>query len=608
MIFNHKLDRVVGKVIYYDDNQHGEILVKGIYINNSEFRSERIININEEFPPNGKVFIPDITDFPDKDIQNGDYIEFSTQSIQKRFSLLLHDYTIDLYKDFAKILPNIVLSDYLTKVGYDYKYEIINTNISDKTEGYLYDNKKHILYEKITNLTEKRVKPSTGITVKGIKYNIERDDNLLDFDGQIGYMTKSFCPNFSRDEIVDELDLSNEDQKIRWFKEEIKNLNKFDSENLPKINKILNIIKDKDILLNSSIIKSRIQYIEENINETIFSDAEIKNILRKNSNIGNHLLDQIVKNKDTYCKNIFADIEKEKNEIDAKLNNLNKGKTKLDLEIKSLKKSSASLSRQKDSLERDVRGLKDNKDLIYLSLKAQLETEVERNTFDSKDTKQNNNSHSDYIEYDIYKVESDSKVIEKDDIEDCLDHHSKIQKTLAIIKNKYSFIPSISWTYSLAHFLGNSEVLNLSVEYDWLHYKDFVKNGLIEFIRKATESPDKFFFLHFDNLNIIPLDCGFSPIFKVFSQEKPFFNGTTLSVPNNVFVTATLLPSKTEKSVGNSIPENFKLIFKGIGDPNKLTPIKIDAYKSQYKYCFNNDFEEVINDLSYTSSEGYYDF
>lgn len=608
MIFNNKTDRVVGKLNYFGNNQNGEIIVKGIYLNNSEYKSARILNINEEFPPNGKVFVSDITGLIEKEINNGDYIEFSTLSKLERQSPLLDDYAMDLYKEQIKILPNIVLAGYLRKVGYDYKYKIINKEISDETEAYLYDNKNHIIYEKITGLTGNRIRASLRTSVRGIRYNIEEDNNLLEFDNQIGYMTKFFFPNFNSGEFIDEIDLSNEDQKIKWFKDEIKDLNKFDSENFPRINKILNILKDKDILIDSSIAKNRIQYIEDNIHETLFSDSEIKKILRKNSNIGNFLLDQIVQNKDNYCKNIFKDIEKEKKEIDDKLEKLNKGKTKLDFEIKKLQTSLVSLRNLKASLEKDVQGLKDNENLIYLSLKTQLQTGIENLSIDDKITHKNKNSLSCNIEYDIYKVESDLKMIEKDDLEDCLDKNSKIQKALAIVKNKYSFIPSISWTYSLAHFLGNSEVLNLSVEYDWLHYNDFVKNGLIEFIEQAKNSPNKFFFLHFDNLNMIPLDCGFSPIFKVFKKEKPFFNGTTLSVPSNVFVTATILSTKTEKCVGNPIPDNYKSVFKGVGNPKELSTIRIDAYKLQYKYCFNKNFEEVVNEYSYTSNDEYYEF
>jgi hypothetical protein len=116
----------------------------------------------------------------------------------------------------------------------------------------------------------------------------------------------------------------------------------------------------------------------------------------------------------------------------------------------------------------------------------------------------------------------------------------------------------------------------MSVEYDWLHYSDFINHGLLKFINDCISSPQKFFFLHFDNLNIIPLDCGFSSIYKVFNQEKPFFNGTTLPLPVNLFVTATLIPTKEDQTTGNIIPNRYRDLFTGIGTPNKNINLKSD--------------------------------
>jgi formate dehydrogenase maturation protein FdhE len=271
-----------------------------------------------------------------------------------------------------------------------------------------------------------------------------------------------------------------------------------------------------------------------------------------------------------------------------KINQLKNELEQLNTEIKSkqneiieLTNQTQKLNKTKNNMEKETTTLINNKEIIYETIKAIMKCNI-------------TNNENQFIKPNIYTENAD---LPENDFLDSEFEFSLVNKnTKSILINKFSLVPSVSYVYTIANALGNSKVLNLSVEYDWLHYSDFVKHGLLDFIIDSHNNTDTFYFINFDNINIIPMECGFSSIFKVFNREKPYFEGTTQKMPNNLFITATILPTKKETNIGHPLPSNLKTIFKGIDNPNNIEPLNFTSVKKdrEFKYLFS---KKLINDL-----------
>lgn len=603
MLFNYKKDIVFGKVKYFTNNSIcGEIYVLGIYMDKSEFKRFSQKEANENFPHSGKVFISDNTVLKQNGIEDGDYIEFSTIKNQPTNHVDFHESTLNLLTPINKICPKIISLSLLHKEHSESKYTInLDTIDLTKWSGYIFDESKNILYEKIQNNPVTGVDAFRGKAINGINFDLYVSPDYIIEENKCIYTSKYFNPIFCEENICDTIDLSNISQKIDWLKQQIRELNKFSEKEITYFNKTLNLIKETDYFDNTNLVKSRISTIQNTLESITFSDNEIKTLINKKSSIGSHLISQIIEEKNKYCKELFEEIEKDTKK---KREQYNKALTDLQLKNDQLNKSNTKLEKVKEQLNSEISILDSNKELIYITIKALIENSSSLST---KEGNEENNTSIDFF-YDIVKYDSNFEMVENENIEESLYKYTKFDQLAHIIKNKLSFIPSISWTYSLAKHLGNSEVLNMSVEYDWLHYSDFVNHGLHKFISECKKSPKKFFFLHFENLNIIPMDCGFNSIYKVFAKEKPFFNGTLLEVPDNLFVTATLISTKNDNTTGNSIPENYRKLFKGIGCPMNNMGIMLNEVKNEYKFSYDEEFKNLISKMKINNSEEYYEY
>jgi hypothetical protein len=136
-----------------------------------------------------------------------------------------------------------------------------------------------------------------------------------------------------------------------------------------------------------------------------------------------------------------------------------------------------------------------------------------------------------------------------------LKRKSKISKDFAqsiinVLKCRASFIPSVSWAYALAYLLGNSKVINLTVEYDWLHYSDFCEHGLLEYWEMANSQPETTFILVFQNINIIPSECSLLPFLEILSGVRPVLEGTKSGIPSNLYCLATVCSLTGDHAMG----------------------------------------------------------
>ncbi len=139
-----------------------------------------------------------------------------------------------------------------------------------------------------------------------------------------------------------------------------------------------------------------------------------------------------------------------------------------------------------------------------------------------------------------------------------------------MLRIRSSFIPSVSWAYALAYLVGTSNVMTLTVEYDWLHYADFSNQGLQEYWKMAHNNPDQNYFLVIQNINMIPSECSLLPLLEVLSGVRPVLEGTDLGVPLNLYCLATVVSTQGDKAMGITLKPELFQTWGAFSEPNGL--------------------------------------
>lgn len=136
---------------------------------------------------------------------------------------------------------------------------------------------------------------------------------------------------------------------------------------------------------------------------------------------------------------------------------------------------------------------------------------------------------------------------------------------------KALFVPSSAWVYTLAKIFGNTAVYTLHIEYNWLHFSDFCRNGLQEALNEAYTHPEKNYMLILEGLNCTQPECGLRPLLNVIAGIEPVISGINKQLPKNIQLFATLQPTKGEHPIGLPLhPELFQK-WGAIGSPKEET-------------------------------------
>lgn len=112
------------------------------------------------------------------------------------------------------------------------------------------------------------------------------------------------------------------------------------------------------------------------------------------------------------------------------------------------------------------------------------------------------------------------------------------------------FIPSVSWAYYYAKGIRNAKLYMMHVEHDWLHYKDFLKNGLLDVLESCDENASVNHILVFDSLNLTQPECGLKPLLDVISGYALVIPAFDKLMPRNLKIFATILPFAGENKIG----------------------------------------------------------
>ena len=143
----------------------------------------------------------------------------------------------------------------------------------------------------------------------------------------------------------------------------------------------------------------------------------------------------------------------------------------------------------------------------------------------------------------------------------------------------------------------------MHIEHDWLHYRDFCENGLISIWNEAGEENDKNFILVLEDLNITQPECGLTPLLDVINGYRPVLEGTSLGLPENLKIFATVIPRnevRNEENIGLKLSkELFSPKWKQFGNYNKSQYkclVKSILYNSPYGYFEPDDLFLLYND------------
>ena len=96
----------------------------------------------------------------------------------------------------------------------------------------------------------------------------------------------------------------------------------------------------------------------------------------------------------------------------------------------------------------------------------------------------------------------------------------------------------------------------MHIEHDWLHYKDFMNNGLASVLESCFDDEEINHVLVLDSLNLTQPECGLQPFLDVISGHSIIIPGVGKAFPKNLKVLATIQDYQEDNRVG--LPLNSK--------------------------------------------------
>lgn len=304
-----------------------------------------------------------------------------------------------------------------------------------------------------------------------------------------------------------------------------------------------------------------------------FSYDELKDLFVKD---GFEKINDIIENirseiKDDYEKKIGKEFE----ELTKEKQNLEKEKYNILVEIKKLNTDKEKIQSEKSDIEFMHKQVAKNYDSLLLKLKVDAKINAESQLIQSVRIKQ--------LPFVVDPIGKSFDTIK----EDGLEHFYLIDKNLiragyndeilrlyrsendVLLKSQAIFIPCISWAYIYAQSIGNAKVYIMHIEHDWLHYRDFCNNGLIDIWTEAINDSEINYVLVFDTINITQPECGMMPLLDVIEGYRPFLEGTKSGLPCNLKIFATILPFNENETVGLKLTKKLFKSWGTFAEPDK---------------------------------------
>ncbi len=591
------------------------------------------------FYPEGFVFAPKFQ-FEQSNISPNSFIEFNVIQSQKeevsykddRFVVNYHSSIPVKQKSFTRIISineHTALED-----GFLVQDEIFpliqNKNIESIQGSFFlkFQNNLYGLFKYDEN--SKTIKPKSGKQtneynlnedyLKGRCYNFEGKEYFVGNPDQLGNPVRS-------------IDCMSDEQLADWFKERM--------EAVIKSEPFLELKKDNYKIFSQhfkavddeKLEETRLERIKGKINTLEYNFYEIKELLEPNSTLTQHLKSTILDMRDDFraewaknLQNEKAQIQSEIAELRGESNKIKSEKENFETELSKLKsdfnvkseilqndfdEKKKKLENSLSETERKYNAIKANYDLIVESIKLQTSLKSQPITefvnlepviFEAK-----GETFSHLEENEGYSFNSLlRKNLKSEDLSEILTE--QLNRESELFSYKACFIPSVSWAYFYAKALRNVRLYTIHVEHDWLHFKDFINNGILDVLKSCDENKDVNHILVFDSLNLTQPECGLKPLLDAISGYSlilPVFNKP---LPNNLKIFATILPFCEENKIGLPLNKDSFVNWGQISNPeDKLTlSAKFMDFETQTGYFEPKDLEVHNIQPKEWSNNGYF--
>jgi len=365
-----------------------------------------------------------------------------------------------------------------------------------------------------------------------------------------------------------EIDCSSKSQLVNWLKEKTRNVLGLTKSNLDLIKSIINMDTSSNGNLDS-VRYERVKKAAIHISE----DFSFIDLFIRNEDKDSELCSTFRKEIDDYKESLKTEMkEKFEKEMTKKRQEI---LSDVDNECKNKKKDIDSLDKEIEEKKKNIEDLNKNYDTILNTLRVSLPILEGRTLNSNEDVQKKIQSSSCFFCENKAEVTNTNPAILvcmknlKGSMDD--DSLSKIATKVGRILStkKACFIPCINWAYIYAKAVQRSRVWIMHVEYDWLHYEDFCKKGLIEIWNYTNEHQDENCVLVLDSINITQPESGLKPLLDVINDKSPVLLNTNYGYPENLKIFATVLQSGEADLPGLKMVESSFANWDSFGNPEE---------------------------------------
>lgn len=554
--------RIIGFIEPVLNSDNARVTVVGYKGTDGEYVALDKSKARAVFYPDGKVFAPKFQfDREGYNVSPNSFVEFSVRTSLKDASFRGDEYIMDYAgKITAKTFTSILTIKYQTSLESGFITQDELSSCIDKSElnnysGYFFLRSGDYLY----GLFKYEASTDSIRPVKGKETNTYEIDNTIYPEYCVKVNQKEyFIGNlnslpFNQAGIIDCMD---DKQLGEWFKEQLKSCAA--AESLLSIKK--EVFKDfatKFKETNDVIDEIRLERAKGKLDSLEFTFKEIKELIDSNSSLTQILNETLKQMKDEYQSSWASTLEASKDALNKEIESLKKTKDTLKAETESIEakyseKEKALLSSFNEKKEK-LDEITENYDSILAEMKAQVSQttkvafdciEIEPIEFDKAgDTYTKLEEEDGYGFFNLLK-----KNLELDEIPEVV--KNQLNKNSILFTNRACFVPSVSWAYLYAKAIRNSKLYNIHVEHDWLHYKDFMNNGIASVLASCYENEDVNHVLILDSLNLTQPECGLQPLLDVIAGYSLIIPGIGKPFPKNLKVFATIQSYSDENRIG----------------------------------------------------------
>lgn len=388
--------------------------------------------------------------------------------------------------------------------------------------------------------------------------------------------------------LIRKIDCMSNEQLQEWFRKKIKEASSIDVSKISLLD--IDKIKNIPVFEADDLDKVRFERALECLTQYKFSYDELKNVFVNEGfeKINEKIVNMRKEIKDEFLKENQA-LEDKKNAISSEIENLNSSKEKIQSKI--------------SDAENLLKSINDNYDALLLQMKVSAKInpvnqpeerkvakphtyEVGRIGKAFKAIKEDGLKYFDLIERNLKRAGYDDKIIDL--------YRSENDEKDVLFNAKAVFIPCISWAYIYAQSIGNARVFTIQVEHDWLHYRDFCNNGLVEIWSEAAANIDTNYIIAFENLNLTQPECGMMPLLNIIKGHRPFLEGTQYDFLHNIKIFATVVPFSEKEDIGLKLSKNQFSTWGTFGSIEKqeyFIPIKLNSVEKPYGFFSPDDFK-----------------